>query len=102
MTTDNGPLSTSQTPPAHSTTSPAPTTPSSPPPHPGVLQRNPSTSSSVSGSFPSRHQRPQNVAELHQELEREQEGVVNRLLGQITRVAQTVAATHPGTTPDDV
>ncbi|EWC43475.1 hypothetical protein DRE_07554 [Drechslerella stenobrocha 248] len=56
---------------------------------------------SVSGGVPTRH-RPANVAEFHQELEREQEGVVNRLLGQITRVAQNVAATHPGANPDDI
>ncbi|KAK6336748.1 hypothetical protein TWF718_009539 [Orbilia javanica] len=85
-----------------STTSAAvPIPTSNPHPRSVPLARTSSASSSVSGSIPTRH-RPANVAELHQELEREQEGVVNRLLGQITRVAQNVAATHPGTNPDDI
>ncbi|KAF3937304.1 hypothetical protein ABW19_dt0201820 [Dactylella cylindrospora] len=96
MTTDSNPPQTPQSQNATSTTAPAPIV------HPGVLQRTPSTSSSVSGSIPTRPHRTSNVAELHQELEREQEGVVNRLLGQITRVAQNVAASHPGSNPDDV
>ncbi|KAF3918653.1 hypothetical protein AA313_de0205124 [Arthrobotrys entomopaga] len=69
---------------------------------PSNMARTPSASSSVSGSVPTRQHRPVNVAELHQELEREQEAVVNRLLGQITRVAQNVASTHPGSNPDDI
>ncbi|KAF3903132.1 hypothetical protein ABW21_db0205994 [Orbilia brochopaga] len=90
------------------TSNPQPTPPASVPipgashsRRPPSLTRTPSASSSVSGGVPTRH-RPANVAEFHQELEREQEGVVNRLLGQITRVAQNVAATHPGTNPDDI
>ncbi|KAK6343392.1 hypothetical protein TWF730_010981 [Orbilia blumenaviensis] len=105
-------MTADSTPPAQPPTSnplptPPPTTtatvPMAIPPRSVPLARTSSASSSVSGSIPSRsHHRPSNVAELHQELEREQEGVVNRLLGQITRVAQNVAASHPGTNPDDI
>ncbi|KAK6537556.1 hypothetical protein TWF694_011738 [Orbilia ellipsospora] len=97
---------TNNPPPSSTTASaavPIPTsTTNSQQPRPSNLVRTPSASSSVSGSVPTRQHRPVNVAELHQELEREQEGVVNRLLGQITRVAQNVASTHPGSNPDDI
>ncbi|KAF3309353.1 hypothetical protein TWF173_011199 [Orbilia oligospora] len=105
MTTDTTqPAAPTSHPTSTSTTSaavPIPTSTSNPHPRSVPLARTSSASSSVSGGIPTRH-RPANVAELHQELEREQEGVVNRLLGQITRVAQNVAATHPGTNPDDI
>ncbi|KAF3904925.1 hypothetical protein ABW20_dc0108914 [Dactylellina cionopaga] len=100
MTTDSNPAPTSHPTSAPSSAVPIPT--SNQPPRPANLARTPSASSSVSGSVPGRQHRSPNVAELHQELEREQEGVVNRLLGQITRVAQNVAATHPGSNPDDI
>ncbi|EPS45304.1 hypothetical protein H072_686 [Dactylellina haptotyla CBS 200.50] len=103
MTTDTNPVPPSQQTTSSTTASsavPIPTSNSYP--RPANLARTSSASSSMSGSVPNRHHRPSNVAELHQELEREQEGVVNRLLGQITRVAQNVAATHPGTSPDDI
>lgn len=53
------------------------------------------SSSASSTTSPTRHPRPYNAAELHQELEREQEAVVNRLLHQIRTTAESINASNP-------